>query len=111
MYQLAIGNTIKVPVKFESNSNGITKAFNFNLICDRLPQDELLKLESDDKELIKDVLKRVTKGWESQTLVLDADNKPAEFNDDAFEMMLSLAAIHVVAWKSYLKEVGAKTKN
>lgn len=111
MYQLAVENNVKVPVKFETNNGGKGKAFNFNLICTRLSQDELAKMLDDDKEHIKDVLKRVTTGWENQTLVLDAERKPVDFNEEAFEVLLSLAGIHVVIWKSLLAEVGAKTKN
>lgn len=111
MYQLVIGNTVKVPVKFETNNNGKGKAFNFNLICDRMSQDDLTNLEGDKKETVIAVLKKITTGWENQTLVLDGDNKPAEFSEAAFDAMLSLAGICHVAWGSYLTEVGAKVKN
>lgn len=110
MYKLAIADTVKVPVKFETNNSGKGKAFNFNVICERLPQDELSKtIESDST--IKEVLKRITTGWENQNFVLEADNKPADFNEESFDVMLSMGAIAFVIWSSYLKEVGAKTKN
>lgn len=110
MYKLAIEDTVRVPVKFETNNGGKGKAFNFYVVCERLPQDELSKtIESDST--IKEVLKRITTGWENQNFVLEADNKPADFNEDSFDKMLSMGAVAFVIWSSYLKEVGAKTKN
>lgn len=111
MAKLVIENTVKVPVKFDVNNKGKGKSFNFNLICDRLPQDELSAIMKDDSALTVDVMTRVTKGWENQTLVIDDDNQPVDFSAENFEVMLSLPGIQNVAWLSYLKEVGAKTKN
>ncbi len=111
MYKLVVEDTVKVPVKFETNNAGKGKAFNFCLICDRLPQDEITKIFEAGDVPVVDVLKRVTTGWENQTLVVDDDKKPVEFNADSFDVMLSLTAIQNVIWISYLKEIGAKTKN
>jgi len=111
MAKLVIEDTVKVPVKFDVNNKGKAKPFNFILICDRLPQDEISAIMKDDNVLTADVMKRVTKDWENQTLVIDDDNQPADFSADNFEVMLSLPGIQNVAWISYLKEVGAKTKN
>lgn len=111
MAKLVIEDTVTIPVKFEVNNKGKLKAFYFSLHCERISQDEISAILNDDEMLIGDVMRRVTKGWENQTLVVDEDGKPAEFNGENFEVMLSLAGIQRVAWTSYLKEVGAKAKN
>lgn len=111
MYTLVVEDTVTVPVKFETNNAGKARRFDFNLICDRLPQDELTQIFDAGDVIIFDLMKRLTKGWENQTLVVDADKKPVAFNTESFEVMLSLGGIHMIMWNSYLKEVGAKTKN
>ena len=111
MFKLAVENLVKVPVKFNLNNNGKVSNFSFSLTCDRLDQDELRDVFADKDLLIKDLLKRITKGWSGQTLVLDDSNKPAEFSDDAFAAMLGVAGIDGVMYSAYLKEVGAKEKN
>jgi hypothetical protein len=109
--RLVIDNTVQVPVKFETNNNGKGKAFNFNLTCKRLSQEELNAIVKDEEALIKDVMKDITTGWQNQTLVVDEDGTPCPFSDASFDMMLSLKGIGLIAWQSYQKEVGAKTKN
>lgn len=111
MYQLAIEDNVKVPVKFTTNNGGKGKAFNFNVICTRLSQDELDAIIKDEDTDYKALLKRITTGWENQDLVLDHEKKPVEFSAEAFEVMISLTRVHRVIWLSYLDEVGAKTKN
>lgn len=111
MYKLAIGETVKVPVKVDLNSDGKTKTFKFRLTCDRLSQDEVKKALEDEESKVHEFLTRVTKGWEDQMLVLGEDGKPAEFNSDSFELMLSVAGLAMVIGKSYFVECGAKGKN
>ena len=111
MYTLAVENTVKVPVKFNLNNAGKVSNFSYSLTCDRLEQDELRDVFADKDLTIKDLLKRITKGWNGQTLVLDDSNKPAEFSEDAFNAMLRVAGIDSVIYSAYLKEVGAKEKN
>lgn len=109
--KLVIDDTVQVPVKFETNNNGKGKSFNFNLTCNRLSQQEISEIIKDDDALVVDVLKDIVIGWQNQNLVVDEDNKPCAFSVESFEMMLSLKGIGIVAWQSYLKEVGAKIKN
>lgn len=111
MYTLLIEDTVKVPVKIEINNAGTNKLFNFDLICDRLSQEELSQIFEEGDVTVLNLMKRLTKGWENQTLVVDGDKKPVEFNVNSFECLLKLSGIHMIMWNSYLKEVGAKTKN
>lgn len=109
-YKCAIGNRVTVPVKFDINNNGKNVHHSFSLLCERLTQEEIAaEIEQDARA--SHVIKRLCKGWEGQRLVLNDDDTPAEFNEESLEMMLTVAGIRTVIWASYLKEVGAKTKN
>lgn len=109
--KLVIANSVQVPVKFETNSDGEVKTFKFNLTCNRLTQEEISAITEDKEALIKDVMKSITTGWSKQTLVVDEDNNPVPFGGESFDLMLSLKGIGFIAWQSYLQEVGAKPKN
>lgn len=111
IYKLSVENTVKVPVKFNLNNAGKVSSFNFSLICDRVSADEIKAAIEDKDFLVKDFLKRVTKNWHGQTLVVDEGNTPVEFNDDAFDVMLTVAGLENVALKSYLEATAAKEKN
>ncbi len=111
MYKLAVADVVKVPVKFNLNTGNKISAFAFSLACTRLDQKSLKQIVDDDNETISEVVKRIATGWQGQTLVLDADDKPAEFSADALDAMLSVPGVAPVAWTAYLKEVGAKEKN
>lgn len=110
-YKLVISNTVSVPVKFTLNDAGKTKTFNFNVDCERLDQEEIRARTRDGEVLIKDFMADVMKGWRDQKLVLDDDDKPAEFNDESRDFMLSVAGLPLVIYNAYLRECGAQAKN
>jgi hypothetical protein len=110
-YKLVIENTVKVPVKFDLNNGGKTTSFDFKVICERLTQSEITATIEDQDEKIKDFVCRVAKGWSGQTLVVEEDGTPAEFNDESLAVMLDVATVAHLIFNSYLKECGAKEKN
>ena len=110
-YKLAIDNTVKVPVKFTLNSAGKVASFSFSLTCDRLNQEEIRNRTQNGEGLVSEFLTGVIKGWQGQTLVVDEDGKPADFNADALDVMLSTAGVSIVIYTAYFKECGAKEKN
>lgn len=109
-YKCAIGNRVTVPVKIDINNAGKNVHHSFSLLCERLSQDEI-SAQIDEGSRVNQVIKRITKGWEGQRLVLNEDDSPADFNEEALDVMLNVAGLHQVIWLSYMKEVGAKTKN
>lgn len=110
-FQLAIDDTVHVPVKLSINSAGIAKTFDFTLICTRLPADEL-KSRAENKNLtMRDIVKEVTRGWTGQSLVLDEQGKPAEFSQAALAAMLGVSGVGHVLYVAYGRECAAKEKN
>lgn len=110
-YKLAIANSIKVPVKFELNSNGKLVPFSFSLTCERLDTNGLKRYLDDEDALVREALLDIATDWDRQSLVLDADGNPAEFSREAFAMVLDIAGVATSIFESYLKEVAATRKN
>lgn len=110
-YKLVIADRVNVPVKIKIKDGSKFKEFDFDLICKRLDTDELKEKARGGEVLMSEFLKEVTVGWERQKLVVDDEGKPAEFNDESFDMMLKTAGLAVIAYNAYLKECGAKEKN
>ena len=109
MFTLAVEDVVEVPVKFTLRSGKVDKPFAVNLTMRRYgPDDEAS--ESADMPIREFVLAN-TSGWSAQTLVLDADNKPAAFSPQALEKLLGVGNVLALTWAAYLKECGAKEKN
>ncbi len=110
-FKLAVANTVKVPVKLTLNNGDKIASFAFSVTADRLDQDQIKSRLGTGDELISEFLTGVIRDWNGQTLILDEDDKPADFGPDALEMMLGTAGVSAVIFNAYLKEVGAKAKN
>lgn len=110
-YQLAVGNTVEVPVRFALKDAGQEKSFKFTLLCERMPADEITKAMQNKETPIKEVMADVVKGWEGQKLVLDGEGKPAAFSSEAFDCLMAVPGVPIVVLNAYLKECGAKSKN
>lgn len=111
MAKLAIGNTVKVPVKLTLNNGGKIASFSFSVLANRLDQAQIKANLDDSESLISEFLAEIIHDWSGQTLVLDDDDKPSDFSAEALDLMLGVAGVSVVIFQSYLKEVGAKAKN
>jgi predicted SpoU family rRNA methylase len=110
-YKLVVSDTVVVPVSGNlKDANGRAVSFKFSLTCRRIGADELKeKLES--QTTIKDILREVTTGWTGQRLVLEEDDTPAEFCDDAFDSLINIAGLAMVCFNCFVKENGAAEKN
>ena len=80
MFKLAIENSVEVPVKFTLKEGKVDKLFSFNLLCDRLDQDEIGTVLDENEHKVKAFMTRVTRGWDGQRLVLTEDGQPADFS-------------------------------
>lgn len=110
-HKLVIGNTVHVPVKFAVNDGGVLKEFSFELICNRLLQDEVRKRTESNDEKVDDFLRSITTGWIGQALVVEEDGSFSPFSPSTFDVMLSLPGVSAVFFRSYIKEVGVREKN
>lgn len=110
-YKVVVSDTVIVPVEGHTNDDtGRKVAFKFQLVCERRKADELRDLMDSDTK-VADLMKRVTKDWRGQRLVLNEDDTPADFNSDSFDALLGIATMAHVCFNSYLKYNGASEKN
>jgi hypothetical protein len=113
MYQLAIEDTVEVPVKFTLKAGKVNKAFALTLTAKRLAQDEITERLTAVEFKFKEFM--LTDGlitdWAGQRLVVDAGGEPAPFGPEALAIFLGAAGVAQVVFTAYQKECGAKEKN
>lgn len=115
-YQLAVADTVRVPMIFEIQDGDKNKRFNYTLTCERLTVDEFQARNKDSNgvvtnEKIRETMLGITKGWANQTFVLDENKQSAPFCQEALEVMFQAANVLDIAVASYMKESAAKAKN
>lgn len=111
-YKVVIGNKINTKVKgFYKDASGVSRAFNFELVQDRMGQDELQEIIADKSETTAEFVKRVTSDWKGQRLVLTEDDKPAEFNPEALDVLLNIAGMANFCFQAYTSQVLVTEKN
>jgi hypothetical protein len=111
-FQLVIANKITTKVKgYYVDERSVERPFNFELMQDRLPQDEIKAVYTDRTEDASAFIKRITHGWSNQRLVLDADSKPAEFSPEALDMLLSIAGMGGYCYQAYMEQTAVHAKN
>lgn len=110
--KLVIGNKINAKVKgFYKDEVGVSRAFSFELVQDRIDQEQLKEMVTDKGENTSDVIKRLTSGWKGQRLVLTDDNQPAEFSPEALDLLLSVAGMGTYCYQAYIAQVLVTEKN
>lgn len=110
--KLAISDKVLVPVTAViPNLQGRKDTYKFNLVCKRLPTEELRKSLSSDQLSVVDFLKEIVTGWDGQKLVLEDDGSPSAFSPEALEDLLSIAGVPQLCSRAYVMEVTAKEKN
>lgn len=111
-YKTIVSNTALIPVKGSlADEDGKQVPFKFSLICKRMSAKEIKDRMAGGETLMQEVLQEVTKGWEKQTLVLDQDDKPAEFNAESYDAMLEIGGMAAVCFNAYMKGQAATEKN
>ena len=105
-FKLVVTDTVTVPVEGSiANAEGVFLPFSFDLICDRLPTDQLDAAVAE--KTLPDMMKRVTKGWNR---VVGEDNAPVSFSPEGLAQAFSVIGVEGIALASYLKMCGAKGK-
>jgi hypothetical protein len=111
-YKIVIDNKISTKVKgFYKDASGVSRAFNFELVQDRIDHDELKDVLADKGETTGDFVKRVTHGWKGQRLVLTEDDQPADFNAESLAALLSIAGMANFCFQAYIAQVLVTEKN
>jgi hypothetical protein len=110
-FKIAVSNTVAVSVKATiADEGGKPVTHKFKLICERRGAEEM-KDQLEGNFNVKAFMKEVTTGWEDQRLVLDEDNKPAEFEADALDALLDISGLAMVCFVAYGKDAAAQAKN
>ena len=111
-YKIVVANTVAVLVKGSfTNDAGKDVPFKFTLVCKRLEADELKEALAGGETQVTEFITNVATDWRDQRLVLEDDDKPAEFCPDALEALLNITGMGMLCFTSYMKEAGAKAKN
>lgn len=107
---IVISDTVGFKVKGTiNNAAGTPQPFDFNLTAHRLDQDEIQsRLKNDSEGSIIDFVSSVVTGWSG---VKDADEKPLEFSEDNLRRLCKIPGVGLIAFRTYIAEVGAKEKN
>lgn len=110
-HKLAIGNSVDVPMAFTLNDDGKPATFKFTLVCKRLDQETMAKrVQEGQGEKVSEFLNEVVTGWRSQRLILNEDDTPAEFSQEALQLMWSLPGVSLLAYQNYAREISSKEK-
>lgn len=111
-FKIVVGNTVAVPVAgSHTNEAGKAIPFKFTLICKRLDAEEMKEAFVGGETQVNEFVTDVATGWRDQRLVLEDDDKPAEFCPDALEALLNITGMAMLCFNAYMKEAGAKAKN
>jgi hypothetical protein len=113
MYKISIEDTVEVNVKFTLKAGKVNKQFACTLVAKRMGQDEITeRLQAVEYKFVDFMLTPgLITDWRDQRLVVDEAGAPAEFNEDAFTVMLKTQGLAQLCFNAYQKEAGAKEKN
>ncbi|HOU64705.1 MAG TPA: hypothetical protein PK861_01560 [Thermomonas sp.] len=105
-FKLTVSDTVTVPVKGAiANAAGVFQPFSFELVCDRLPADELHQAATNGT--VGEVMNRVVKGWNHVT---QDDGAPVPFSPENLAAAFNVVGIVGLAFAAYLEACGAKGK-
>lgn len=101
----------KLPVRVKGTlpgEDGKPVEFDFTLHCKRLTQEEVEGEHNDTGSSVKDFLRRVTEGWEH---VKDESGAAMIFSPEGLDDLLNIAAMPLLCFTSYMKQIAATAKN
>ena len=88
---------------------GVSQPFDFKLTCVRLDADQITaKLKAENDASFTDFMVDVVRGWNGPR---DENDKALEFTEAAYRQLCKIPGVAALAFRTYLKEVGAKEKN
>lgn len=111
-YKLAVEDKVLVTVKGKllGSAKGRETSFDFKLLMDRLSQEQINERMRSGEQIV-DFIVSLTHGWEGQRLVLNDDDTPADFSQEALRALLGIASVAVKCYQCYLSDVGVQEKN
>jgi hypothetical protein len=108
--KIVVSNLVKFKVKGTiKDEAGTDQPFDFHLTCRRLDADQIkTKLADNSETSVADFMLEVIEDWQG---VRDADDQPMQFTEAAWRQLCKIPGVSLVAFRTYLAEVGAKEKN
>ncbi len=108
--KITISDKVGIKVKGTiQNEAGAPQPFDFNLVCTRLDADQIqLRLKDESERNLTDFMLDVIEDWSG---VKDDDDKPMPFTAENYRALCRIPGIAVLAFRTYLADVGAKEKN
>lgn len=111
MYQLAVEDTLDIPVNVDVRSGRVTKNFYFHVIAQRMTVEEWQThfgpAAENPNRLVADFLRERITDWRGQKLVIDHDKKPVDFSAEAFDVMLTMPGVDMLIFTAYQKAIFA----
>lgn len=110
-YQLAVENTIEIPINVDIRSGRVRKNFYFHVTAQRMSVEDwnvhFGPAAENPNRLVSDFLREHISGWRGQQLVLDEFGKSVEFDAEAFDLMLTVPGIDMLIFAGYQKAIFA----
>lgn len=108
--KIQVSDTVGFKVKGVINdASGTPQPFDFGLTCKRLDTDQIqAKIKGEADASLADFMCDVTHDWSG---VRDADDKPLLYSDAHLRQLCKIPGVAVLAYRTYMQEVGAKEKN
>jgi len=101
-----VGIKVKGSIKSES---GADQAFDFGLVCQRLDADQIQsRLKDETDKTLTDFMLDVIEDWSG---VRGDDDKPLPYTAENYRALCKIPGIAVIAFRTYMTDVGAKEKN
>jgi hypothetical protein len=90
------------------NESGLDAPFDFTLTCKRMSADDIkTTLESSEQSMV-DFIAGVATDWSG---VKGADDQALPYSEDNYKALCNIPGVALLAFRTYLEEVGAKAKN
>lgn len=108
--KIVVSNLVKFKVRGTiKDEAGTDQPFDFHLTCRRLDADQIkTKLADSSETSVADFMLEVIEDWQG---VRDAEDQPMQFTEAAWRQLCKIPGVSLVAFRTYLAEVGAKEKN
>lgn len=108
--KITVANKVGIKVKGSLNNEaGAPQPFDFSLTCHRLDADQLtLRLKEESEQSLIDFMLGVVEDWAG---VRDADDKPMPYSEANYRALCKIPGVAGLAFRTYLRDVGAQEKN
>lgn len=108
--KIVVSNTVKFKVKGTlKDEAGVDQPFDFTLTCMRLNADQVReKLQGQSDALVAEFMSDVIEDWSG---VRGDDDKPVPYSEAALKELFNIPGVALLAFNTYLLEIGAKAKN